>query len=85
MRAVIAKGLTLGQMVDQVIDGAAAAERDLCVAFLRRVANELPDEQLFPPNLTPMIVDLILDLADALEECEHFADNDNDDEGETLQ
>jgi len=84
MRAVVPQGMTLGAMVDEVIDGAAMYERGLCVAFLRRVAQELPNEHLFPPNLEGLAVDLILDLADALENCDHFEEAE-DDEGATLQ
>lgn len=74
MRAVIPEGLTIGELVDEVIDGAAENERQLAVGYIRRVANELPEGQLFPPNLIGLITDLLHDIADDLEACEHFSE-----------
>jgi hypothetical protein len=74
--------MTLGEMVDEAIDGAAAHERAMAVSHLRMIARGLPEERLFPPNLTDMIADLILDLADSIENCEHF---DETNEGETMR
>lgn len=84
MRAVIPQGMTVGEMVDEVIDGAAKQEREMAVAYIRRVAGELPEGQLFPPNLIGLISDLLLDLADDLAACEHFSESEEG-EGVTLQ
>ena len=83
MKAVIPDGMTIGELVDESIDNAAKYERDMAVAYLRRVAGELPDLQIFPPNLTGMVTDLLLDLADDVEACEHY--NETEEEGVTIQ
>jgi hypothetical protein len=50
MKAVIPEGLTIGELVDEVINNAAVNERKLAVSYIRNVATELPDWQQFPPN-----------------------------------
>jgi hypothetical protein len=84
LRAIVAPGVTLGALVDLVVNGAADNEREMVVEFLRAAAQGLPDEELFPPNLTGMVMDLLFDLSDAIENCEHH-DADETNETETLQ
>ena len=83
MRAIVAPGVTLGALVDLVVNGAADNEREMVVEFLRAAAQGLPDEELFPPNLTGMVMDLLFDLSDAIENLEHHDIDEN--ETETLQ
>lgn len=61
----------------------ADSERGMIVDFLRAAAQGLPDEELFPPNLTGMVMDLLFDLSDAIENREHHDIDEN--ETETLQ
>lgn len=84
MKAIVAPGVTLGALVDLVVNGAADNEREVVVEFLRAAAQGLPDEELFPPNLTGMVMDLLFDLSDAIENLEHH-DIDETNETETLQ
>jgi hypothetical protein len=83
MRAFIAPGITLGALVDSVIDHAAEREREAVTDFLRGVAHTLPDEQLFPPNLVGLVTDMLLDLADAVDDLQHYETETT--ESETLQ
>lgn len=76
MKAVIPEGLTIGELVDEVINNAAVNERKLAVIYIRNVATELPDWQQFPPNLVGLVTDLLLDISDEIEACEHFSDGD---------
>jgi hypothetical protein len=75
--------MTIGELVDESIDNAAKYERDMAASYLRRIAGELPELQLFPPNLTGMVTDLLLDLADDFEACEHYTET--KEEGATIQ
>ena len=57
----------------EAVRPAAENERQMAVGYIRRVADELPEGQLFPPNLIGLITDLLHDIADDLEACEHFS------------
>lgn len=83
MKAVVPEGMTLGKLVDESIDKTARYERDMAVAYLRRVAGEMPEMQVFAPDVTVSVTDLLLDLADDLEACEHYGET--EEEGVTIQ
>lgn len=85
MRANVAPGVTLGALVDAVIDHAADREREAVVAYLRAAAQDLPDKQLFPPNLVGLVTDMLHDLADAIDDLDHYDDEIDTGEWETLQ
>ncbi len=87
MRALVADGVTVGQLVDEIVAGAASTERDMCVEFLREIAESLPEQNLFTDKIAVKVVDLILDLADAIEGGEHTdaPDETETDERGTLQ
>jgi len=75
--------MTLGELVDESINNAAQYERDMAATYLRRVAGELPELQIFPPDITGLVSDLLLDLADDLKACEHY--DETAEEGVTIQ
>lgn len=83
MKAVVPEGMTLGELVDDSIDKTARYERDMAVAYLRGAADDLPAEGIFPPNLIDLVADLLRDLADGIEACEHYGET--EEEGVTIQ
>jgi hypothetical protein len=80
MRAIVPGGLTLGEAVDQVIQGAADHERDRIVAFVRVAADELVGSGVFPRAMAESFVDMLEELADTIKALGH-----HEHEGETLQ
>ncbi len=83
MKAVVQEGMSLGELVDDSIDKTARYERDMAVAYLRGAADDLPAEGIFPPNLIDLVADLLRDLADGIEACEHYGET--EEEGVTIQ
>jgi len=83
VKAVVPEGMTLGELVDDSIDKTARYERDMVVAYVRGAADDLLVEQLFPPNLINLIADLLRDIADGIEACEHYGET--EEEGVTIQ
>lgn len=83
MKAVVQEGMSLGELVDESIDKTARYERDMAVAYLRGAADDLPAEGIFPPNLIDLVADLLRDLADGIQACEHYGET--EEEGVTIQ
>lgn len=83
MKAVVQEGMSLGELVDESIDKTARYERDMAVAYLRGAAEDLPAERIIPPNLIDLVADLLRDLADGIEACEHYGET--EEEGVTIQ
>ena len=80
MRAIVPGGLTIGEAVDQAIQGAADHERDRIVAFVRVAADELVGSGIFPRSMAQSFVNMLEELADTIEDLGH-----HEHESETLQ
>jgi hypothetical protein len=82
MRAIVPGGLTIGEAVDQAIQGAADHERERIVSFVRTAADELVGSGIFPRAMAQSFVNMLEELADAIETLDH---HEHEHKGETLQ
>jgi hypothetical protein len=73
----------LAAACDRLFEGGRKHERELCVNFLREMAELAPEEGIFPKSAERHIIRAIESLAESIEALEHL--DEEEDERETMQ